>query len=339
VRVALAGLGTAACRGHLPAISRLASEGGAISLAAAADPDPTRRADCCSRFPATRFFESAEEMLESVSCDVLIVATDPGAHADLIVLGIERGIHVLCEKPLVLTRAGYERVATAHARRLDVGLVSVHQYRYSPTWRAMSRWARLAARLRLPFSLVVEVQRSGADPLAASPWRSEVESSGGALADHGVHYLALAWTVDHRLDVLASSQTVTASGERSGASVRIASGMLTVQASTDEAVRRTRVTLRVANVDLRWCDEAFDVVVAGRTVLTRPVASLADRAHVDSLYEHLYRDLARNLSRAPWRAHRTAEALVVGRALLALLDRPPSGVSPEEDSVGFRSSY
>jgi predicted dehydrogenase len=338
VRVALAGLGTAACRGHLPAISRLASESGGISLVAAADPDPSRRAGCCSRFPAARLFESAEEMLESVSCDVLVVATDPGAHADLIVLGIERGIHVLCEKPLVLTRAGYERVAVAHAQQLDVGLISVHQYRYSPTWRAMSRWARLAARLRLPFSLVVEVQRPGVDPLAVSPWRSEVEFSGGVLADHGVHYLALAWTVDHRLDVLASSQTVTASGECSGASVRIGSGMLTVQASTDEAVRRTWVTLRVPNVDLRWRDEAFDVVVGGRTALTRPVAALADRAHVDSLYRHLYRDLARNLSRAPWRAHRTAEALVVGRALLALLDRPPFRARRDDDPAGFLSS-
>jgi predicted dehydrogenase len=336
VRVALAGLGTAACRGHLPAISRLASEG--ISLVAAADPDPSRRADCCSRFPAARFFESAEEMLESVSCDVLVIATDPGAHADLIVLGIERGIHILCEKPLVLTRADYERVAVAHARQLDVGLISVHQYRYSPTWRAMSRWARLAVRLRLPFSLVVEVQRPGVDPLAVSPWRSEVEFSGGVLADHGVHYLALAWTVDHRLDVLASSQTVTASGECSGASVRIGSGILTVQASTDEAVRRTWVTLRVPNVDLRWRDEAFDVVVGGRTALTRPVAALADRAHVDSLYRHLYRDLARNLSRPPWRAHRTAEALVVGRALLALLDRPPFRVRRDDDPAGFLSS-
>lgn len=337
MRVALAGLGTAACRGHLPAISRIASAS-RLSFAAAADPDPGRRADCCSRLPATKLFESAEAMLESVSCDVLVVATDPGAHADLIVLGIERGIHVLCEKPLVLTQAGYERVAVAHARRPDVGLVSVHQYRYSPAWRAMSRWARLAARLRLPFSLVVEVQRQGADPLAASPWRSEVESSGGVLADHGVHYLALAWMVDHHLDVLASSQTATAGGERAGASVRIGSGMLTIQASTGEAARRTRVTLQVANIDLRWRDEVFDVVVAGRTALTRPVATLADRAHVDSLYEHLYRDLVRNLSRPPWRVHRTAEALAVGRALLALLDRPPSQAFRDGDSAGLRSS-
>jgi predicted dehydrogenase len=319
LRVALAGLGTAGLRGHLPAISRLASEG-TLRIVGAADPDPRRRAAYASDPIATELFESAEAMLESVSCDVLVIAADPSAHADLIALGLERGLHVLCEKPLVVSRAGYDRIAEAHARRLDLGLVAVHQYRYSPAWRAMSRWVRLAARLHLPFSLVVEVKREGVDPLAASPWRADVELSGGMLADHGVHYLALAWIVDHNLDVLAGSCIGSATGERSGASVRIGSGMLTIQASTGNLTRRTSVTLHVANVDLRWRDEAFDLVVSGRTVLSRPVATLADRSHVDSLYEHLYRDLARNLSRPAWRVHRTAEAFGVARALLALLD-------------------
>jgi predicted dehydrogenase len=337
LRIALAGLGTAVSRGHLPAIARLASEG-TLTLAGAADPDARRRASVGAGLPATPLFESAEAMLASVSCDVLVVAADPSMHADLVVLGLERGLHVVCEKPLVLTRGGYDRVARAHARRLDLGLVSVHQYRYSPTWTAMSRCAWLASRLHLPFALVVDVKREGVDPLAASPWRSDIELSGGMLADHGVHYLALAWMVDQHLDVLAGSRTANATGERSGASVRIGSGALTIQASTGNAARRTQVTLHIANVGLRWRDEAFDVVVAGRTVLSRPVATLADRSYVDALYEHLYRDLVRNLARPAWRGHRTAETLAVGRALLVLLDLTSAQPPRESDPVSLRST-
>jgi predicted dehydrogenase len=303
-----------------------------VTLAGAADPDARTRTDVGATLPATPLFESAAAMLNSVSCDVLVVAADPRAHAELILLGLGRGLHVVCEKPLVLTKAGYETVASAHARRPDLGLVAVHQYRYSPTWVAMCRWARLAAKLHLPFSLVVEVKRKEADPLAASPWRSDAEVSGGILADHGVHYLALAWTVDEYLDVLAGARVTSATGERSGATVRIGSGVLTIQASTGNSGRQTTVTLHVANIDLRWRDRVFDLVVGGRTVLRRRVATLADRGHIDSLYVDFYRDLARNLTRPAWRVHRTAEALVVARALLMLLDQLPHRPSGDQRS-------
>jgi predicted dehydrogenase len=333
VRIALAGLGTAAARGHLPVIARLASEG-TLSFAGAAEPDPRRRTHANADLPTAPLFESAGEMLEHVGADVLVVAADPGAHAGLIVLGLERGLHVVCEKPLVLTSPDYHRIAVAHSRRPDLALISVHQYRYSPTWRAMFWWARLAARLHLPFSLEVEVQRREVDALAASPWRSQVESSGGMLADHGVHYLALAWTVVHDLDVLAGSRTATAEGERVGASVRIGSGVLTVQGCTGRPARRTRVILRAAGLDLCWRDMSFEIAAGKRTVFRRSVPTLADRRHVDSLYEHLYRDLVRNLPRPPWRAERTVEALTVGRALLSLLElsHGPGASVPEPRS-------
>jgi predicted dehydrogenase len=327
LRIALAGLGTAASRGHLPAIARLAAEN-ALVLTGAADPDSRRRAEAGTSLPAaTPIFESAKAMLASISCDVLVVASDPSTHADLVVFGLERGLHVVCEKPLVVTREGYERVARAHAQRMDLGLITVHQYRYSPAWDAISRCARLAARLRLPFSLDADVTREAVDPLATSPWRADVELSGGMLADHGVHYLALAWTVDQNLDVLAASRTTNALGEDYGASVRISSGLLTFHASTGNPTRRTQVALRIANVDLIWRDEAFEIVVAGRTILSRPVQTLASRSHIDSLYEYLYRDLVRNLQRPAWRVHRTAEALVVARSLLMLLDLAPASVA------------
>jgi predicted dehydrogenase len=283
-------------------------------------------------------FDSAKAMLASVPCDVLVVAAEPTSHAELIVLGLEHGSHLVCEKPLVLTRGDYDRVRKAHAEWPQLGIVAVHQYRYSRAWRAISRWARLAARLHLPFSLDVEVSREGIDPLSASTWRSDGELSGGMLADHGVHYLALAWTVDQHLNVLAAARSAVEMGERAVASVHIGSGVLTIRSHRGSLGRRTRVALHFANVELRWRDETVDVIVAGHVVLRRPAATLADRGHVDSLYEHFYRDLARNLRRPAWRGHRTAETLVVGHALLELLElsqSPPTGAPLSR--VGRRS--
>jgi predicted dehydrogenase len=323
VRVAIAGLGSAAVRGHLPAIGRLGLRN-AVSLVAAADPDPRRRDEAAVALPGVPLFESATSMLAATACDLLVVAAEPDAHAELIALGLEYDLDVVCEKPLVVTRSQYDRIALAHVQRPRRGIVSVHQYRYSPTWISIARCARVAAFLRAPFSVAVDVQRRQADALAASPWRADVDLFGGMLADHGVHYLALAWTVDQRLDVLAGVRTWSDEGERSGASLRFGSGVLTIEVRTGAPARRTSVTLHAARLTLTWCDGDLEARLGRRVILTRSVEALTDRAHVDSLYDGFYRDLVKNLRHSAWRANRTAEALVVGRTLLELLERTPA---------------
>lgn len=332
MRLAIAGLGAAADRGHLPAIERLAAQG-AVTLVAAADPDTRTWVSVRSRFPGAALFESAEDMLAAVACDAFVVSAGPSTHADLIALGLRRGRHVICEKPLVVTRADYDRVARAHAQRPELAIVAVHQYRYSPTWAWIARTARVAARLGVPFLITIDVQRTGTDPLALSSWRSDVDNSGGMLADHGVHFLALGWTVTENLDVLAGARACNEAGECSDASVRLGSGALRIKVGNAQAIRRTRVTLNVATVALTWCDDDLRVIVGRRLILRRSTDALADRTYVDALYDRLYDDIWRHLKRPAWRAHRTTEALVVGRALLALLDIAPEASPPLDDAI------
>lgn len=319
MRVAIAGLGTAAQRGHLPVLERLVARG-AVDVVAAADPDVTMRDQSVHRLPHVPLLASAEAMIADVECDLLVVAAEPGAHERLVTLALERRLHVLCEKPLVLTRLGYERVAQAYARCPEVALVSVHQYRYSPGWIAISRWARRAARLRVPFFVAADVHRESLDALAVRPWRSDVDRSGGMLADHGVHFLALGWSIDQELDVLAVARSWSEAGELSSAFVRLGSGALALSLRTGAPARRTRLAFEAGNVTLTWSGATLALALGRRPVITRAVLALADRDHVDSLYTPLYDDLTRNLARAGWRAHRSAETLAVARALLALLE-------------------
>ena len=319
MRVALAGLGAAAQRGHLPAIERHAAAG-TMDLVAAADPDAVARDRTTRRLPRTPLFASADAMLAAVECELVVIAASSPSHVDLVAVALQRGAHVLCEKPLALTLAGYESVARAYARHPGAGLVSVHQYRYSPGWIAILRTARLAARMHLPFKVSADVERVGVDALAASPWRADVARSGGIFADHGVHFLALAWGIDCDLDVLAMARSRREVGERASAFVRLGSGALALQLRTGAPDRHTSVLFEAGNVALTWSGATLALRVGPRLVFTRRVPDLADRAHVDALYHRLYDDIVQNLARASWRAQRSAETLVVGRALLELLD-------------------
>lgn len=321
MRVALAGLGGAAFGGHLPALLRL-HEDHLITLVAAADPDPGRREAAARLLVGLPLFASAEEMLGSTTSDVLVIAARPESHARLVALGIARRQHVVCEKPLTLTQDQHGLVADSLAGEPGLGLVPVHQYRYSPAWPSLCRWGRRADRCGLPFLLEADVRRNGIDPTAASGWRGDPATSGGMLADHGVHMLALAWTISQDIEPMGVVYRPGArDGERAVAHLRLGSGRMRVFLSSASRGRSTRLDLRCSALSLSWHDSSAAVLLKGRSLARRPTAAISDRGHVNSLYAFLYGELVARLAEPKWRARRTAEALSVNQALVSLLGR------------------
>jgi predicted dehydrogenase len=319
LRISIAGLGAAAVRGHLPALLRLESEHRA-KVVAAADPDASRRAAIASSLPGVPLFTGAPEMLAEVRSELLVVATEPRAHYSLARLGTQHEQHVLCEKPFVLSPEQYADVAAGCAARPDLGMAAVHQYRYSPAWASVAATARFLESAGRRFTLAATVDRPGTDRHARTPWRSDPDESGGMLADHGVHFLALAWTICDELEVVTGSRTALGEVERSAARVRLGRGVLDLSLRGGADCRRTCIDLRSAELRLLWGDASFEVFARGARVMCRRVAALSDRRHVDALYVPLYRELVARAHDQSWWRHRTAEALGVTRALVDLLE-------------------
>lgn len=330
MRVAIAGLGGAATRGHLPAIRALESTG-RLRLVAAADPIVERHATAVREFAGLPTFTGAEAMLDTVPCDLLVVATEPEAHPPLAVLGFRHRLHVLTEKPLALSSTDLCSVRAAQAAQPDLALVSVHQYQFSPVWARVVPWLRTASRLHAPFQLEVEVQRDGVDVSAASAWRSDSRLSGGILADHGTHFLALAWRIAWRLRALQADRQLQQDGrETATATVRVGrSGVLRLKLSANNGGRRTRLEAKALGAHLIWDDGTATVRVAGGPTLHRDAEALSDRAHVDALYPAVYRHLVAGVGDSAWRQRRLTETLAVAEACTSLLSLgdPGAGVT------------
>src|SRR6185312_4140600 len=129
-RVAIAGLGGAAERIHLPAC-RAVSE---IEVVGACEIDEKRRKAMASRFGLACTFETCEEMLAAVSHDLVIVGTPPESHYSLSELALDAGAHVFCEKPFMSSIAEADRIIelARHNRRL---LRVNNQYRFMTIYR------------------------------------------------------------------------------------------------------------------------------------------------------------------------------------------------------------
>jgi predicted dehydrogenase len=194
LRGAILGAGNVAIHGHLP--GWLARED--VAIVAAADPTPEARAAIAERHPALRLYESAEELLSRETLDFADICAPPAMHAGLIRVALEKDLHVLCEKPLVL-EPGELAPLSALALRRNRALAAVHNWRHAPILAAAQALIEEGAIGDVRFCRWETLRRepaAAAGDTARSNWRVDpAVSGGGILMDHGWHalYVVCGW--------------------------------------------------------------------------------------------------------------------------------------------------
>lgn len=176
-------------------------------VAAVVDTNPERAAALAEprgARVATSLDELGDEIPELVS-----ICTISAGHADLAIDALERGCHVLVEKPIDITLDAAARLAAAAAAHdRVVGVVS--QRRFLPTSQAL-RTAIDAGRLGTLTGGTVESPFFRAQSYYDSgSWRGTREyDGGGALMNQGVHALdLLLWFLGEPASVSAASACV-----------------------------------------------------------------------------------------------------------------------------------
>jgi predicted dehydrogenase len=185
---AIVGFGAVAQNAHAAAL-RDAKD---FSIVAAADSSPERLSSAAAAFPGLRTYASLEALLAAEpSLDFVDLATPPWLHGRQALLALDRGLHVLCEKPLSLDPAEYRQLSET-ALRKDRAVFTVHNWAYSPIW---AKAAELSAAGELGAVRHAELHAVRTKPSAAAgpgDWRADASlAGGGILVDHGWHNLYL----------------------------------------------------------------------------------------------------------------------------------------------------
>ena len=186
-RGALIGAGGVARLAHLPAYT--VHPDSRLSIVAAVDEADVPPLDGISIVKSTQDLARAGVG----ALDFVDVCTPTSSHMGLISWALEQGYHVLCEKPVALSRAEAAKIRAA-ARRAGRVVMPCHQYRYNPAWQKVKAWLDEGAIGRWHLA-EVHVGRPHADQgaqAAGTPWRgTRAHSRGGVLLDHGTHWLYL----------------------------------------------------------------------------------------------------------------------------------------------------
>jgi predicted dehydrogenase len=164
-----------------------------VDVVALSDPDRLKAESLGARFEVPRI-SSDDEILGDDEIQAAVICVPNHKHEVLAVEALERGKHVLVERPLAMDAAGVQRVldaADAAGRHLAVGM----NHRFRPDLGAL---ASFVAGGELGDIYAVRANSLTRMPAVRSTWRQDLEEAGGgALMDLGVPLLDLAfWLVD-----------------------------------------------------------------------------------------------------------------------------------------------
>ena len=207
LRAAVIGGGKIAELGHLPGYSAAG-----VEIAALCERTPARLASMADQFGIQRRFTDWRAMLDEGGFDVLSICTPPALHKEMATEALEKGVHVLVEKPMALTAGECQAMIDA-ADASDRILMIAHNQRF----RAQHRIAKeLLDAGRLGQIRRVHAEFAHGGPERWSPdqtWYFDKALAGhGVLIDLGYHKLdLLRWLLGKEI---VHIQAVTATFEK-----------------------------------------------------------------------------------------------------------------------------
>ena len=171
---------------YLPAFT--AGEGTVVTAIAGRNAE--RAGAIAERWQIPHTFTNSEAMLASGLFDAVVIATVNASHHPLAVQALDRGLAVLCEKPLALTLEQAEELRAAAEAARVVTMVPF-TYRFMPTTRYLKQLID-DGYLGRPYHLNLRYY-AGYGRDGSYLWRFDRRLAGsGALGDLGSHFLHLA---------------------------------------------------------------------------------------------------------------------------------------------------
>jgi predicted dehydrogenase len=216
LRGAVIGFGFIAGQGHVPGYLRRIKERGDVEIVAVADICDARRVKAQLALPDARIYGDYRALLEREGerLDFVDIATPPCDHARIANEALERGLHVLCEKPLA-TSLDDARGLLLHASSARRVIFPCHNYKHAPVIKAIGQVLQTGVIGRVRSVTLSTFRNTHAKGVSEwrPDWRRERRFSGGGIAmDHGAHtfYLSFDWLGTYPTAVTAKTSILEA---------------------------------------------------------------------------------------------------------------------------------
>jgi predicted dehydrogenase len=126
LKFGIVGLGRVSSKTHIPVLKSLEN----VEIIAGAEKNPQRAERIKNLFDIHSVYDDYEKMYNSENLDAIYVCLPTFLHKDACIKALEKGIHVLCEKPMGMSVDEAEEI-TALAQKKGCILLPGYKIRYS----------------------------------------------------------------------------------------------------------------------------------------------------------------------------------------------------------------
>lgn len=203
LHVGVIGLGVIA-EEHLQCYQQLPG----VPVIALAGLEPDRLSELKERYRVPHTYRDYQELLAREDVDAISICVPNHLHAPIALAALERGKHVLSEKPLARSAAEAERMIRA-AEQADRALHVVFNHRYRGDVQLLKRYLDEGQLGRI-YQLEASWLRSAGIPSLGSWFTSKEMAGGGPLIDLGLHMLDMALYLLGEPDVVSVSASTYA---------------------------------------------------------------------------------------------------------------------------------
>lgn len=143
-----------------------------------------------------------KEMLEKENIDVVTIATESGYHPDIAVYSMDKGAHVICEKPMALSIEDADRMIEC-SKKNNVKLCVSHQNRFNKPIQKLRKAVDKDRFGRLVNGTARILWNRNMGYYKQAPWRGTWKLDGGTLMNQCIHNIdLLQWMMGGEIDTV-----------------------------------------------------------------------------------------------------------------------------------------
>jgi len=178
----IAGFGAVCENAHIPVIKKLNER---FLIKGVLDTDEKRRKKAAELLKANTYSD-IDEMLSKESPDSMVITSPPSSHKEIIIKALDKGIDVLCEKPLCTNLRDFKEIEREVSKSGKV-VYTIHNWVYSPHILKINDFIKEIGEIR---RINWETLRKKPSVSASSNWRIDPHIAGGGIIfDHGWHVI------------------------------------------------------------------------------------------------------------------------------------------------------
>lgn len=200
IRIGIIGAGKMCQNGHLPAFDKIDD----CEIVAICDIADDKLAKMKERYPNATLYKDFKAMIDAESLDVVDICTPNNIHSIAAVYALEKGIHVLTEKPDAINASEAEKMKAA-AEASGKVLMAIRNNRYRPSTKFLKQFIADGKMGEIYAGRCGWIRRRGI-PGWGGWFTDKAQSGGGPLIDLGVHIIDLA------MYLMGNAKPVTVSG-------------------------------------------------------------------------------------------------------------------------------